>query len=68
MTLATWSKHFCLRQVQVKKEMYFVLVHYFVETVHKFHVFIRSPNFKLFKVCIFAFILCSFPFGESIVQ
>ena len=68
MTLAKWSKHFLHRQILGKKEMYFVVVLDLVETDHKLHVFIRSRNFKLFKICIFAFILSSLPFAASIIH
>lgn len=68
MALATWSKHFRHKQILGKKEMYFVVVLDLVETDHKLHVFIRSRNFKLFKICIFAFILSSLPFAASIIH
>ena len=54
MALATWSKHFRHKQILGKKEMYFVVVLDLVETDHKLHVFIRSLNFKLFKICFYS--------------
>ena len=45
-----------LGRYRESKECIFVVVHYFAETLHKFHAFIRSCNFKLFKICLFAFI------------